>query len=92
MRLITKERADPTWAPTGNDDWWADFFQARYDADMAITDSLVDKSNRWNREGRVRFWRVPGRTLPDVIDGIHNGSPRLAMPPSPPPWPRTPAC
>lgn len=25
-RLIAEERADPTWAPTGNDDWWAIYF------------------------------------------------------------------
>jgi hypothetical protein len=25
-RLTAEEQADPTWGPTGNDDWWADYF------------------------------------------------------------------
>jgi hypothetical protein len=39
-RLTAKERADPTWAAIGNDSWWWDFFQARYDADMRNTEHL----------------------------------------------------
>ncbi|KAK1651451.1 hypothetical protein QYE76_069256 [Lolium multiflorum] len=38
--------------------------------------------------GRLRFWGAHGRTLPDVIDGIHNGAPMLEMTSSPPPSPR----
>jgi hypothetical protein len=41
MCLGAEERTDPTLAPTGNDDWWADFFHPQYDADMASTDGLV---------------------------------------------------
>jgi hypothetical protein len=55
---------------------------------MAHTDGLVGRRNSWNKEERLSFWGVPGRTLPDVVGGIHNGSPRLEMPPSPSPSPR----
>jgi hypothetical protein len=55
---------------------------------MASTDDLVGRRNTWIREGRLRFWGVPGRTLPNVVDDIHNGAPRLEMSPSPPPSPR----
>jgi hypothetical protein len=75
MHLSVEERADPSWVPNGNNDWWANFFQAWYDTDMAITDGLISRFNTWNREGRLHLWGVPGRTLLDIIDSIHNGAP-----------------
>nr|XP_051229700.1 uncharacterized protein LOC127347573 [Lolium perenne] len=85
--LDADERADPTWAATGNDAWWVAYFQAQYDMEMNITTGLVGRPNSWNKDGRVLFWGVPGRTLENVIDGIHNGAPRLETPSSPLPSP-----
>jgi hypothetical protein len=89
--LSAEERADPPWATTGNDDSWVDFLQAQYDADINSTDGLVGQRNTWNKEGRVRFWGILGRTLLNVVDDIHNGAPRLEMPPSMLPSPRATA-
>jgi hypothetical protein len=72
--LGTEERTNPTWAPTGNDDWWADFFKAQYDTDMNITDGLAGRRNTWNKEWHAIFWGVHGRTLSAVVDDIHNSS------------------
>jgi hypothetical protein len=58
--LSADEHADPTGVPTGNDDWWADFFKEQYDANMTNTDGLVGRRNTWNKEGRLHFWGVPG--------------------------------
>jgi hypothetical protein len=89
-RLTVEERSDPTWEPTGKDAWWVDYFKVQHDAEMIITAGVIGRRNTWNREGRLRFWGVPGRTLEHVVDDIQNGVPRLEKPPSPPPSP-TPA-
>jgi hypothetical protein len=36
-RLTDEERADPTWEPTGNDAWWADYFHAQNETEMYNT-------------------------------------------------------
>jgi hypothetical protein len=84
-RLNAEERADPTRSATGNDVWWADIFQAQHDVDRNTTDGLVGRRNTWNKEGCVQFWGIPGRTLLNVVDDIHNGAAWMKMPPSPPP-------
>ena len=85
--LEPQERADPTWRATNNDAWWWDVFNQRYQTEVNSTVGLIGPATLYNKEGRTRFWGVPGRTLQAVIDGIHNGAPRLGMPPSPPPSP-----
>jgi hypothetical protein len=57
---------------------------------MNNTAGLIGQRNTRNREGRLRFLGIPGRTLEHVVDGIQNGAPMLEMPPLPPPSP-TPA-
>jgi hypothetical protein len=86
-QLDADERADPTWAAKNNDAWWATYFKAKYDMEMHSTTGLIGGPNSWNREGRLLFWGVPGRTLESVIHGIRNGAPRLETPSSPPPSP-----
>jgi hypothetical protein len=71
-----EERADPTWAATDNDCWWIAYFQAQHDIEMNNTAGLIGRRNTWNREGRVLLWGVPGRTLENVVDDIHNDAPK----------------
>ncbi|KAK1616134.1 hypothetical protein QYE76_021651 [Lolium multiflorum] len=87
-QLSAEERLDPTWAANNNDDWWKAYFKAKYDVEMHNNDGLVGGTNSWNKDGRALFWGAPGRTLENVIRGIHNGTPRLETPSSPPPSPR----
>jgi hypothetical protein len=43
---------------------------------MNNTAGLVGRRNTWNREGRVLLCGVPGRTLENVVDDIHNDAPK----------------
>jgi hypothetical protein len=47
-----------------------DYFQTQHVAKMNNTAGLIGRRNTWNREGRLRFWGVPGRTPDHVVDGI----------------------
>jgi hypothetical protein len=75
--VTADERADPTWAATGNDAWWVTYFQAQYNIGRNNNAGLVGRRNTWNREGasssgafRGAPWRTSSTTSTTMLQKV----------------------